>query len=489
MTLGTVYQPTVRPFEARHIGGDRWACLSPVGEVTFLDTTMLERLRSAPERLCPDLRRQLKAKHFLSSSAPTPGLDRLYASRLAEKAATAVGPPTLHILVPTLQCAHSCQYCQVSRALDSTGFSMSQDQLLASCDTIMSSAAALLTVEFQGGDPLNRFDLVELAIEALSHHPERRERPIRFVIASTLHQLTPAMCEYFSLYDVKLSTSIDGPAWLHNKNRPLPTRDSYERTLAGVQLARTQLGPDSVSALMTTTRHSLDHAEAIVDEYVSLGLSEVFLRPLSPYGFAKRNLSYLGYSTQDFMRFYERGFQRVLWWNERGVPLREVYAGLILNKLISGFDAGYVDLQSPNASGRAVLVYNYDGWVYPSDEARMLAETGDTSFRMGPIGTPLAALASSQAARLIAALGDASGDPDCRQCAFKQHCAPSPVDAAACSLGVGNVATRDTKHCRRQTAMFDFMLARLADIDDEPCSDVAQLLQRWAQPTGMAVPA
>lgn len=201
--------------------------------------------------------------------------------------------------------------------------------MLAACDTIISSAAETLTVEFQGGDPLKRFDLVELAIEALAHHSGRQGRPIRFVIASELHQLTPAMCDYFGMYDVKLSTSVDGPAWLHNKNRPLPSRDSYERTVQGIQLARAMMGADSVSALMTTTRHSLEHAEAIIDEYVRLGLPEVFLRPLSPYGFARRNLSYLGYSTQEFMRFYERGLERILWWNQRGVELREVYSGLV----------------------------------------------------------------------------------------------------------------------------------------------------------------
>lgn len=487
MSVGTVYQAKVRPFEAKHLGGDRWACVSPVGEVAFLDDAAFQRLRSAPEQLDADLRRQLKAKHFLSSAAPTPGLDRLFASRLAEKAKTVDGPPTLHILVPTLQCAHSCQYCQVSRALDSNGFSMTQDQVLAACDTVLDSAAEVLTVEFQGGDPLNRFDLVELAIEALSHNPARRGRPIRFVIASTLHQLTPAMCEYFGQYDVKLSTSIDGPAWLHNKNRPLATRDSYERTLAGVELARTTLGANSVSALMTATRHSLEHAEDIVDEYVRLGFSEVFLRPLSPYGFAKRNLSYLGYATPDFMRFYAKGFQRILWWNQQGVPLREVYASLILNKLISGFDAGYVDLQSPNASGRAVLLYNYDGWVYPSDEARMLAETGDTSFRMGSIGAPLTALLGSEVSRRIVEQGTTSRDADCKRCAFKVHCAPSPVDAAACALGGQSVATRETEHCRRQTAMFDFMLQHLDELDRVPAPGVEQLLRRWAQPAGTEV--
>ena len=474
------YAPHVRAFEIRRVREDLTACLSAVGEVAFVSDQELMLMRTAPEQLPAERIRELKARHLLKSAGPTPGLDRLFASRLAAKRSTVTEGATLHILVPTLQCSHSCQYCQVSRALHAEGFSLSPMQVLQACDQIMASAASTLTVEFQGGDPLNRFDLVELAMEALAHHPERRGRAIRFVIASTLHQLTPDMCRYFSQFDVKLSTSVDGPAWLHNRNRPTPMRDAFDRTVAGIMLARATLGRDSVSALMTTTRLSLEHPEEIVDAYVELDLHEIFLRPLSPYGFARRNLTLLGYTTEQFMVFYRRALDRVLEWNARGVALREVYASLILNKLIATFDAGYVDLQSPNASGQAVLVYNYDGFVYPSDEARMLAETGDTSFRMGEIGAPLGELQSSAAMQRMRRYGNAGDDADCSSCAFRHYCAPSPVDAASATAVRPGTPTRATEHCRRQTAMFDEMLTRL--VCAEPSNTT---FQRWADPTRM----
>ncbi len=63
-----------------------------------------------------------------------------------------------------------------------------------------------------------------------------------------------------------LSTSIDGPAELHNRNRPIPGRNAYERTVKGIELARRIIGYDSVSALMTTTKKSLEYPIEIVDE-------------------------------------------------------------------------------------------------------------------------------------------------------------------------------------------------------------------------------
>jgi His-Xaa-Ser system radical SAM maturase HxsB len=405
------------------------------------------------------------------------GLCRLIRSRIAAKRETVTDGPALHILVPTLQCAHSCQYCQVSRSLRDTGYTLSDEALDAACKTIFESPSRTLTIEFQGGDPLLRFDLVMRSIEAIQKRNALEQRRIRFVVASTLHQLDERMCEYFKEHGVFLSTSIDGPRDLHNRNRPIPGGDAFERTVAGITLARERLGHDRVAALMTTTKASLSHPEAIVDEYVRLGFSEIFLRPLSSYGFAKRNQQRLGYTVDEFMQFYERGLHRVLFWNRQGVELREAHASILLNKMLSPFDAGYVDLQSPTGAGSSVLVYNYDGHVYPSDEARMLAEAGDVSLRMGRIGTPLSELLAAPVRTRLIDASQVNDEPACRQCPYSLFCAPNPVDAQA-QFGSMTEPAENTEHCQRHMAMFDAMFARLRAADD----DLVDLFHRWAQP-------
>ena len=352
---------------------------------------------------------------------------------------------------------------------------MSLVDLDAACDTIFEGTAPALTVEFQGGDPLLRFDLVKHAILRIQAHNATQKRRIRFVVASTLHQLDTAMCDFFKIHGVYLSTSLDGPRELHNVNRPIPGRNSYERTLAGIDLARSHLGHDAVSALMTTTKSSLDHPEAIVDEYVRQGFRDIFLRPLSSYGFAKRNQAVLGYTVEDFFAFYRRGLERVLHWHRQGIELREVYASILLNKVLSTFDAGYVDLQSPTGAGSSVLVYNYDGHVYPSDEARMLAETGDTSLRMGPIGTPMQKLLESALRWRLEEASDVDMVEDCRSCVYRVFCAPNPVDAQA-QFGTPFVPARSTEHCQRHMGLFDILLTELRTAD----ADMLDLMYRWA---------
>jgi sulfatase maturation enzyme AslB (radical SAM superfamily) len=90
--------------------------------------------------------------------------------------------------------------------------------------------------------------------------------------------LTDEVLDFCKAHGVLLSTSLDGPADLHNTNRPRPGRDSYERAVAGIARAREVLGHDGVSALMTTTRASLGRVRDIIDEYVALGFNNIFLR-------------------------------------------------------------------------------------------------------------------------------------------------------------------------------------------------------------------
>jgi His-Xaa-Ser system radical SAM maturase HxsB len=453
--------------------------ISQSGDYMFLSPSEIALLRDCPEGLSLEQQTDLKSRFFLRSEIGSTGSDRLLASRRAAKRETTTAGPSLFIIVPTLQCAHSCKYCQVSRSVDDAGYSMSIEQLDAACNAISSTTSKSITVEFQGGDPLIRFDLVAHAVRRIENLIAGTEKSLRFVVATTLHQLTEEMCSFFRDHRVYLSTSVDGPESLHNKNRPTPTRDAHQRTLAGIHLARRLIGPDSVSALMTTTRDSLDRPTDVVDEYVRLGLRDLFVRPLSAYGFAKRNQLHLAYPLARFKLFYERALDRILDWNRRGTELREVYASIILNKILSPFDAGYVDLQSPTGSGTSVLVYNYDGFVYPSDEARMLAETGDISLRLGRIGEPLNALRDSTVQRDLVAASTAEHSEDCRSCAYNQFCSPNPVDAQAQHGDMITPALR-TEHCQRHLWLFDHFYQRIRSADPW----TMDLFYAWARPTG-----
>ena len=416
------------PFRFRRLDERGGVAISKTGDFLHLANDELDKLISAPGQLPLAFLAKAKAR-FILGNQKSSAIRRLMRSRIQAKRETILSGPSLHMIVPTLLCGHSCRYCQVSRAVGDSGYSMSRQHLARVCDLIFESASRTLTVEFQGGDPLIRYDLVKEAIERIAERNEQEGRSIRYVVASTLHQLTHEMCDFFRKHRVFLSTSLDGPAYLHNRNRPTPGRDSYERTVAGVAMAREFVGKNSVAALMTTTKESLQHADAIVDEYVKLQFPEIFIRPINCHGFARRQKVDNDYSVDEFMRFYHKAFERVIYWNEKGVNIREVAAVLAFNKMLSPFDAGYVDLQTPTGAGLAALLYHYDGWVYPSDEARMISETGDTSLRLGVIESSLDELLKSSVQRNLIRSSLPQSNDICGDCAYNNYCGPDPVDA------------------------------------------------------------
>ena len=178
------------------------------------------------------------------------------------------------------------------------------------------------------------------------------------------------------------------------------------------------------------------------------------------------------------MRFYHKAFERVIYWNEKGVNIREVAAVLAFNKMLSPFDAGYVDLQTPTGAGLAALLYHYDGWVYPSDEARMIAETGDTSLRLGVIESSLDELLNSPVQRGLIRSSLPQSNDICRDCAYNNYCGPDPVDAYR-QWDTCFVAPDRTDHCQRQRRLFDFLFRQLVCRNQE----FGAFATDWAQVT------
>ena len=416
----------------------------------------------------------LAAKQMLIEGAADTAT-RILAAKVRTKKSFLKFGPALHLFVVTLRCDHSCHYCQVSRVTaDRTKFDMSWDTAAAAVDRLFESNAPALTVEFQGGEPLLAFPVIEAAVEAIKKRNDTEKRQITFTITTTLHHLSEPILEFFRMHGFQISTSLDGPAPIHDANRPCGGSDSHARTVAGIQTARAAVGYDTVSALTTLTRRSLEAPEAIVDEYVRCGFKTIFLRPLSPYGFAAKSERKIGYDMPAFLRFYERALAYILDLNSAGVEIDEAYGRIVLSHILTPYPSGYVDLRSPTGAGFSTMVYNYDGSVYPSDEARMLAAMGDETFRLGNIHQPVAELMGSPAMALIRQAGIAEELPGCADCAFVPYCGADPVHMHA-TLGDVSSPPTSSPHCAKHTGIFRIFFRHLAESDPA----VMQTFMRW----------
>ncbi|MFA6435179.1 MAG: His-Xaa-Ser system radical SAM maturase HxsB [Elusimicrobiales bacterium] len=340
--------------------------------------------------------------------------------------------PGLHILVLTLRCNHKCLYCQAGAAgAAASGTDMRLRSLRKSLDFALSAPGGGLTIEFQGGEPLLNWAALQEAVLYGERKARAAAKEIRFSLVSNLSLMTEEKAAFLIAHNIAVCASLDGPAGLHNKNRVFAGGDSHALTVKWLKYFQEKYGknPDcGPAALLTVSRHSLGREREIVDEYARLGLSSIFIRPLTPIGFARPLWDRLGYTAAEFTDFYRKSLARIIAVNKKGILLKEKTAYLLLKKVLGFKDNKYVDLRSPCGAGLGQLAYNFNGDIYTCDEARMLAREGDELFRIGGVfKDDYARVISSATVKACAAASCLESQPSCARCVWKPYCGVCPV--------------------------------------------------------------
>ena len=110
-------------------------------------------------------------------------------------------------------------------------------------------------------------------------------------------------------------------------------------------------------AIQTTTSNSLPFYKEIIDEYISMGLKSIFIRPLTPLGCANKDWNFVGYSAEKFIEFYNKAFDYILQLNMNGTEISEGHATIFLSKILHGYPVNYMELRSPCGAGNGQIAY------------------------------------------------------------------------------------------------------------------------------------
>ncbi|MEY8606958.1 His-Xaa-Ser system radical SAM maturase HxsB [Muribaculum intestinale] len=457
------------PFDFTEISGKE-VLVNELGDMIVSPKGTVQKIvdRSLPKN---DLYKSLVSNFFISEQI-IPPLVEVYAERLREKKRFLESWTGLHIFVMTLRCNQNCVYCQASsQNEDSVGCSMSKETMAKGVELMFRSPSDSITMEFQGGEPTLVPDVIEYGIQLAEEKNKTANKEIHYVLCTNSIRLTDRMLEICKKYGVVISTSLDGPAFLHNANRG--KLDSYEKVVAGIAKGREAVGHEKVSALMTTSVEGLNYPIEIVDEYVKLGFRSMFLRALNPYGLATHNDNWSDY-TNRFIEFYKKAFEHILDLNKQGTYFVEEFAAIILRKILTPYCTGFVDLQSPAGVINSVLIYNYDGGVYCSDESRMLAEFNDYTFKLGSVNDRYEDLVFGKKAKEIANIWANEALAGCSDCAIKQYCGADPVRNYSTQGDMyGNRAT--SLLCRKNKAIIEYLISLMIERPDE----VMPIFRSW----------
>lgn len=418
------------PFRFERLPSNEFLLTNDVGEFLYLSEEDFSNFVAGRLDKSQPAFAELESKQLLATGN-IDSLISMLATKFRTKKSILRDFTSLHMVVPTLRCNASCIYCQVARKdLNDHSADMSKATAQKVVRSIFDSPSPYIKIEFQGGDPSTDFGMVKYIIEEAEFINLFKKKELSFVICTNLCLLNEEMIRYLKKHKCDISTSLDGPKDIHNRNRPLQnTSDTHSIFENKLKLVREIWGcEDSVSALMTTSRYSLNRFKDIVDEYIRLGFNSIFFRALNPYGFAKKFRDRVSYPVDEFIKNYREGLDYILELNKQGTFFIEGYAALLLKRILTPFATGFVDLQSPAGVGISGVIYDYDGNVYVSDEARMMARFEDYYFCIGNVhknnyremfnGEQLRSIISSSCTECL---------PACSDCVFQPYCGADPV--------------------------------------------------------------
>lgn len=391
--------------------------------------------------------------------------------------------PNLHVMVVTLRCNETCAYCHASRAnMDAQGVDMTKDVAERTVELILSSTSPSVTIEFQGGEPLANFEVVQHVVEYATRRNATFKKALEFTLVSNLALLTEERLAYLLDHKVQICTSIDGPAALHDRQRKLAGGSAHQTAaqwIGRINQAYAERGLDPtlyhVEALLTTTRETIARWREVVDAYVALGCRALFLRPVDPFGFADKAEQRLEYPRAEYLQFYRSAVDYMLELNAKGVQVLERFAAIFLTKILSGTDPNYLDIRSPCGAGIGQVAYNYDGTVFTCDEGRMLHEMGDDTFRIGHVSTSsYRELMGHPTVQALALASNLEGQPDCANCTYRPYCGVCPVHSHR-TQGTLFGRMRESSLCSVHKGIQDYLFEKLGENDPQ----TLDTLRKW----------
>jgi His-Xaa-Ser system radical SAM maturase HxsB len=468
--------PDLVPFRFREVGGD---VLLTNGWGDWIFVTKAEIAALARGEVPEPLRERLAARNFLRSALDMEAL----AARARKKSRFLDHGPNLHIVVVTLRCNETCVYCHASRAdMDAVHTDMSPEIGEKCVDLMLQSTSPIVTLEFQGGEPLVNFPVMRHIIEYALARNRAYGKELGFTMVSNLALMDEEKLAYLADHRVQICTSIDGPEPLHNKQRILAGGNAHRASVQWIERinkAYIDLGLDPtlyhVEALLTTTREALKYPREIVDTYVNLGCRAIFLRPVDPFGFAGRTAPIVEYDRAAYRDFYRAAVEHILEKNRRGEQVLERYAAIFLTKILGDDDPNFLDIRSPSGSGIGALAYNYDGKIFTSDEGRMMYETGDNAFLIGDVrSATYRSLMKHETVRALILASIREVQPDCVSCAYAPYCGIQPEHSYR-TQGTIFGRMRESTLCSVHKGIQDYLFEKLRQGDDQ----TVEILRRW----------
>lgn len=459
---------------------DKYLLTNDSSKFIFVNKDEFHRLVQNEDLNDDELLSKLKDKHFIFDGHKELFVDKTSHVVRKQKAFLFEGTQ-LHILVLTKECNQRCVYCQAS-SLNSPleKENMTYEIAEKAIDIIFQSPSQNLTIEFQGGEPLINFPTLKHIVEYVKIKNSEINKNITFNLVSNLIEINDDSTNFLIDNEINICTSLDGNKYLHMLNRPCAISDYFDRLVSNINKINSsyfkKLNQNKVvQAIQTTTKNSLGYSREIVDTYISLGFKSLFLRPLTPLGYAKERWDKIGYTPEEFLSFYKETLEYIIELNTKGIYFSETYTTILLKKILSSIPLNFMELRSPCGGGVGQMAYHYNGNIYTCDEARMLSETGDESFKLGDVyTTTYNQLINNPITKTLCISSCLETIPGCQECAYSPYCGTCPIFNYVQGGSIFSLMPQNYK-CKINKGIMDFIFEKIKNND----STTLDIFNKW----------
>ncbi len=441
------------------------------GKYQFVSFDTVKKLVNGDENIEASVLTSLKDNFFIIGESRQSYLEKCTPYMRAAKKHL-LQSTGLFIFVMTNSCNLNCIYCQAQSETSKQKGMMTKEIAKKGVDIALQSPTSSITIEFQGGEPLLNFEIIKYIIEYSSSI--NTNKIISYNLVSNLSLLTDGIADYLSEHNVQVSVSLDGPDFVHNKNRLFRIGGgSYDAAVQGIETLKSR--DINLGAIQTTTKFSLTHAKDIVDAYQKLGFNSIFIRPLTQLGYANEHWNEIGYTSDDFLSFYKESLEYIINLNTDDIVFSEGHANILLTKILQGYSNNYMELRSPCGATIGQIAIYYDGNIYTCDEGRMVAEMGDSTFKLGDVfSCNYDDLIDSGACKTVCAASCLETIPSCCDCVYQPYCGVCPVINYAIDNDL--YARRGNNRCKVYSGILDFLFTIINEKPDKVC-----ILKRWIE--------
>jgi radical SAM protein with 4Fe4S-binding SPASM domain len=192
---------------------------------------------------------------------------------------------------------------------------------------------------------------------------------------------------------------------------------------------------------------------------------------LSFLGLSSREKSNVGYSVDEFLKFWKKSMDYIIDLNLKGKFFYERSSGIMLRKILSDIDPNFLDLRSPCGAGIGQMLYNYNGKIYTCDEGRMI---GDDTFIIGDVNKNSYKEIMSHDTVKSMCVASLLDNLPCDNCAYKPYCGVCPVLNYAL---YGDIFTSlpSNEMCKLHKGMLDYLFRKLEN------KKIRSVFEKWVE--------